>query len=438
MELGSRGAEPELVSLGNALSSAAAALEAVVAARFPRARLGSSRNWLSPHPGFTCELEAEEPITAGDLDALARAMRERLAQPAAFALVAARRQAEATSSGAGRWRIDGVAHLDPRRLRFFVAVHDRAEELHHRNLGAELALFARRLDDSGQVRWLPRGTVVLGLLEEAVRRFLSAEGYCEASAAAYGHPRVYELSRARASERPHPAERIDSYLADLADLRAARGALEDHERVRVTADCVASEVERWGEAVERFYRALGVARVFREEADSDGGRRIAYLSRDLLGEPRHPAGALTVPAVGSTAGFLELESRFTASVESLLAAILEETGGDLPLWLAPVQIRVVPITYLARSAAEHVRAACEAKGLRCEVDLSEESWEHKLRRASDERAPYFLVLGNREARDGTVDLRTRAEPRRATTVPLADFVQRVVREAEPPYHFALA
>jgi threonyl-tRNA synthetase len=93
------------------------------------------------------------------------------------------------------------------------------------------------------------------------------------------------------------------------------------------------------------------------------------------------------------------------SLERFVGVMLEHTGGNLPLWLAPTQVKVLPITDdqndYARSVADDLKAA----GLRVEVDTRSEKVGRKIRDAEVEKVPVMLILGKNEAEAGTVSVR---------------------------------
>ena len=126
----------------------------------------------------------------------------------------------------------------------------------------------------------------------------------------------------------------------------------------------------------------------------------------------------------------------TRNVEGLLAALLERSLGGLPTWLAPVQVKIVPITPDAQRVAEGTHDAFAAAGLRTAIDRREESGENKVRQAVDDRVPFFAVLGDREVEDGGVDLRTRHEPRAARSMSIDAAVEQVRENARPPTYEA--
>ena len=93
--------------------------------------------------------------------------------------------------------------------------------------------------------------------------------------------------------------------------------------------------------------------------------------------------------------------------ERTLAYMIEKYAGAMPMWLAPEQVRVLTITERADEAAKKVQAALLQSGMRAEIDLRNEKIGFKVREAVTQKVPYMLVLGDKEAEDGTVNVRTR-------------------------------
>ncbi len=95
------------------------------------------------------------------------------------------------------------------------------------------------------------------------------------------------------------------------------------------------------------------------------------------------------------------------SLERFYGVMLEHFGGDLPPWLAPETARVLPIVDAVNDYAEEVAAGLRDRGLRVEVDRRSEKLGYKIRDGETMKVPYLLVVGQREAEDGTVSLRLR-------------------------------
>lgn len=94
--------------------------------------------------------------------------------------------------------------------------------------------------------------------------------------------------------------------------------------------------------------------------------------------------------------------------ERTLAYLLEEFAGALPTWMAPVQVKVLPVTDRAADYAKEVSAKMEELGFRTEVDERSEKIGKKIREATLEKVPYMLVVGDRDMENGTVSPRHRS------------------------------
>ena len=115
------------------------------------------------------------------------------------------------------------------------------------------------------------------------------------------------------------------------------------------------------------------------------------------------------------------------SFERLIGILLEHTGGELPLWLAPAQAAVLPLADRHNGYAAEVAAALRAAGLRADVDERTESVGRKIREAELRKVPYMLVVGDREAEERAVSLRRHGEGDLGT-VTLDEAVERLVGE----------
>lgn len=94
--------------------------------------------------------------------------------------------------------------------------------------------------------------------------------------------------------------------------------------------------------------------------------------------------------------------------ERTLAYLIEKYAGALPLWMMPTQVRVLPITDRAHDYAEGLVSQLKAAGIRAEGDFRSEKLGYKIREAQKEKIPYMLVVGDKEAENGTVAVRTRS------------------------------
>jgi len=95
------------------------------------------------------------------------------------------------------------------------------------------------------------------------------------------------------------------------------------------------------------------------------------------------------------------------SLERFFAILLESVGGDLPLWLAPTQLRLLPVTDEARGFCADVAAKAKRRGLRCEVDPGKDRLNKQIRNAEQQRVPLMCVVGEKETSSGKLSVRAR-------------------------------
>ena len=97
------------------------------------------------------------------------------------------------------------------------------------------------------------------------------------------------------------------------------------------------------------------------------------------------------------------------SIERFIGILTEHFAGAFPLWLAPVQAKIMTITDRADDAARKLQKTLEDAGIRTEIDLRNEKIGFKIREAQMMKIPYMLVLGDKEAAEGTVAVRVRGQ-----------------------------
>ena len=95
------------------------------------------------------------------------------------------------------------------------------------------------------------------------------------------------------------------------------------------------------------------------------------------------------------------------SLERFFAILLESCGGDLPLWLAPTQMRLLPVTDDARDFSKAVAAKAAQRGIRCEIDSGKDRLNKQIRNAETQRVPIMCVVGEKEMASGDLAVRAR-------------------------------
>jgi threonyl-tRNA synthetase len=116
------------------------------------------------------------------------------------------------------------------------------------------------------------------------------------------------------------------------------------------------------------------------------------------------------------------------SIERFIGILIEHYAGAFPIWLAPVQLKVIPVQNdLHQAYAKEVAAKLADHDFRVEMDLRDEKLGYKIREAQTKKIPFQLVLGDKEAQDGTVTYR-RYGQQEQITVPLQEFIALVHEE----------
>jgi threonyl-tRNA synthetase len=116
-----------------------------------------------------------------------------------------------------------------------------------------------------------------------------------------------------------------------------------------------------------------------------------------------------------------------STLERMMAFLIETYAGAFPLWLAPEQVRVLPIADRHLGYAGRVQDALQRRGIRAAVDRSSERTGHKIRQAQLMKVPYMLIVGDREEEQGTVAVRGRSTGDEGVQ-PLDAFAERLARE----------
>jgi len=221
----------------------------------------------------------------------------------------------------------------------------------------------------------------------------------------------------------------------------ARVRLADRPSVRAGSDAT------WDKAENALKVALEQAGLPYDMNPGDGafyGPKIEFYLRDAIGR-EWQCGTLQSDFVlperldasyigedGQRHRPVMLHRAVLGSLHRFIGILIEHYAGKLPLWLAPVQVVVATITSEANDYAESVRAACEAAGLRTELDLDNEKINFKVRQHSLAKVPVMLVVGRNEAEARSVAIR-RLGGKDQEIVGLDDAVSRLITEAAVPF-----
>lgn len=115
------------------------------------------------------------------------------------------------------------------------------------------------------------------------------------------------------------------------------------------------------------------------------------------------------------------------SIERFIGVITEHFAGAFPLWLAPEQVRILPVTDRAKEYGEGIAKRLDDLGIRVTVDNRNEKIGYKIRQAQLEKIPYFFIVGDKEVEDNTVSLRSRKDGDLGAS-PLEDVIAKIIKE----------
>lgn len=117
------------------------------------------------------------------------------------------------------------------------------------------------------------------------------------------------------------------------------------------------------------------------------------------------------------------------SIERFIGILTEHFAGAYPTWLAPVQVKLLPIADRHLDYLYNVKKALEAKGVRCEIDDRSEKMGFKIRAAQLEKVPYMIIAGDKDIENGTISVRSRKDGEQGA-VTLDEFVENIMEEIE--------
>jgi threonyl-tRNA synthetase len=214
----------------------------------------------------------------------------------------------------------------------------------------------------------------------------------------------------------------------------------DRPAVRAGSDAVWDRAEA---ALKQAVEAAGLPYTLNPGEGAFYGPKLEFVLRDAIGRDWQ-CGTLQVDFVlperldasyigedGQRHRPVMLHRAILGSMERFIAILIEQHAGRFPLWLAPVQVQVLTITSDADAYAEEVRQACAAAGLRAEADLRNEKITYKVREHSLAKIPVLLVVGKREAEQGTVAIR-RLGGKEQEILALGEAIARLKEEAAVP------
>jgi len=244
-------------------------------------------------------------------------------------------------------------------------------------------------------------------------------------------------------------EQLDDELASFIAMTREVYDAFGFDRVEVTLQMrperFLGRVELWDAAEAALARAAAAGGYVVTELPGEGafyGPKLGFDFRDVLDRSWTLAtvqidcamperfGLGYVTADGSEAVPMMLHRSVLGSIERFIAILLEHTAGRLPLWLAPEQIRVLPVSEKVSEYGARVADCARRSGLRAECDARNEKLGYKVREAQLQKVPAIVVVGEREAAAGTVT--PRLGPGEGEELSLEAYVERTMAAAQVP------
>jgi len=275
------------------------------------------------------------------------------------------------------------------------------------------------------LRWAELGTVYRYEKSGVLHGLLRVRGFTQDDAHIICTPEQIE-------------EEILGVLRFSLDLWRAFGFQDIKAYLATRPEKAVGEPARWEQAIVSLRKALqaeGVAYEVDEGGGAFYGPKIDLKIKDALGrewqmttiqfdfnEPER-FDMVFIAADGKEHRPYMVHRALLGSMERFFGVLIEHYAGAFPVWLAPVQARIIPIADRHLEYAKGVLARLKAAGLRAELDDSAERMNAKIRAGQLQKIPYLLVVGDREAADGAVAVRLRTNENLGA-MPLDGFIAR--------------
>ena len=383
-------------------------------------------------------------------------------------------------------RIYGVAFKTKDELAEYERLIAEAEKRDHRRIGKEMQLYMMVDEGPGFPFWLPNGMLLKNSLMEYWREKQAEYGYiddedfavkpmnCPGACLVYkSQPRSYRDLPLRLAEAGH--DHRHELRGALHGLFRVRAFTQDDAHLYVRPDQITEEVTKTTQLITDYYKQFGfpfkVELSTRPEnsmgSDEDWelateGLRVALDSMGMEYTVNEGDGAFYGPKIdfhltdclGRTwqCGTIQLdfqlplnfELEYTdrdgekkrpimihragfGSFERFIGMLTEQYAGKFPTWLAPTQVKVLPVSEKTMEYSQSVFAALRDKGIRVVLDDRGEKIGYKIREAQQvDRVPYMLILGPKESETGEVSVRNRSGE--TETMSLEAFTEKVLKE----------
>ena len=209
----------------------------------------------------------------------------------------------------------------------------------------------------------------------------------------------------------------ENYLGDAARWDIAEGMLKEIlDEKKVTAIDGVGEAAFYGPKLD-FLAKDSIGREW----------QVATIQLDLVQPVRFELSCTNEK--GEKEGIVMIHAAIMGSIERFLSIIIEHFGGAFPLWLSPVQVKIIPVRDNHNDAAHSAADALRNAGLRVDLDTSDTGFGKKVREAKDFKVPYSIIIGDQDIAAGVVTLESR-DKGKIGAMKIEDVVKMLVEESE--------
>lgn len=240
---------------------------------------------------------------------------------------------------------------------------------------------------------------------------------------------------------------IQDFCVLLKEVYSELGFTDVRIKLATRPEKRAGDDKAWDEAEDALIKASEFSGLSYELNPGEGafyGPKLEFVLRDALGRDWQ-CGTLQVDYVlperlgasyigedGQKHHPIMLHRAILGSLERFIGVFMEHTAGHMPLWLAPIQAVIVPISEKHQAYADQLHKRMEEAGLRIEVDKGNDTMNYKIRQAVTQKVPYVIILGDKEMDTQTLSVRQRQGDQQ-NGLDVGGWIEVLVKESQPPY-----
>ena len=362
-------------------------------------------------------------------------------------------------------RIYGTAFANKTDLENYLTMMEEAKKRDHRKLGKELGLFMFAEEGPGFPFFLPKGMTLKNTLIDYWREIHLREGYQEVSTPIILSRKLWENSghwdhykdnmyttvideedyavkpmncpggMLVYKNQPHSYRDLPLRVGELGlvhrheksgqlhGLMRVRCFTQDDAHIFMRDDQIEDEIKGVTRLINEVYTQFGFeyfVELSTRPEDSMGSDEDWEMATNGLKKALEQCGTIQLDFQmpqrfnleytaedGSKKRPIMIHRVCFGSIERFIGILIEHFAGKFPVWLAPVQVKVIPVSEKSMEYAADVYEKLKAAGIRTELDHKDEKVGYKIRQAQLEKVPYMLVLGEKEAAEGAITVRSR-------------------------------